>query len=246
VGDLLDKRVLVVGASSGIGRVVARMAVAQGAQVAFAARRLPLLEEAVAEAGGGVAIRCDVRDTQSCTDVVDETVARLGGIDALVYATAVDPLVRISDADAQRWADTLATNVVGASLVCRAAMPHLSASSGRVVFVSASSIGRPVPLMGVYACSKAALEELVRAWRSEHRDVSFCSARVGSTLGTGVADSWDPELSREMGGHYANGGYDLDNGPGVMTVEDCAASIIVALTVPVCIREFTATAAAGA
>ena len=202
-----------------------------------------MLEEAVAEAGGGLALRCDVQDPADCRSVVDATVDAFGGLDALVYATAVDPLVRIREASAELWTSTFATNVFGASQVCAAALPHLQATRGRAIFVSASSIGRPVPTMGVYASSKAALEEMVRAWRSEHEDVAFCSARVGSTLGTGVMDAWDGEISREMGASYQRGGYDLDNGPGMMECDDCAESIIAALIAPVCIREFTATAA---
>jgi NAD(P)-dependent dehydrogenase (short-subunit alcohol dehydrogenase family) len=236
-------RVLVVGASSGIGRSVATMAVRDGDAVAFAARRQGMLDDAVEEAGGGVAIACDVKDPAQCDAVVAAAVHRLGGLDTLVYATAVDPLVRIAEAGAADWSDTLATNVVGASLVCRAALPHLAAVGGRALFVSASSVGRPVPTMGVYASSKAALEEMVRAWRSEHRTVGFCSVRVGSTLGTGVADGWDPVLMGEMSAAYAGEGYHLDNGPGLMTVEEVAGTILAVMRAPTCIRELTITSA---
>lgn len=212
------------------------------AQVAFAARRLPILLEAVAEAGGGLALACDVRDPQSCASMVDETIRGLGGLDAVVYASAVVPFVNVADADADLWSNTMATNVIGASLVVRAARPHLAATYGRVVLISASSIGRPVPGLGVYACSKAALEELVRTWRSQHRDISFISARVGSTLGTEVGKNSDPDVRKEMGEQYLRGGYYLDNGPGAMTVAECAMCIVMALTAPACIREFTATA----
>jgi NAD(P)-dependent dehydrogenase (short-subunit alcohol dehydrogenase family) len=244
--DLKGKRILVVGASSGIGRQVAKMAVADGAQVAFSARRLDRLEEAVADAGSGVAIRCDVRDPADCAALVAETVRNFGGIDGIVYATAAIPFVRISEADADLWNDTLATNVVGASLVIAAALPHLKESFGRVVLISATSVGRPVPGLGLYACTKAALEELVRVWRATHRDVTFVSARVGSTLGTEVGVGADLGVRQEMGEYYQKGGFNLDNGPGTMTVEDCSAAVLMALTVPVCIREFSATAAASA
>jgi len=239
---LQGQRVLVVGASSGIGRGVARMVVAEGGSLAVSARRAAMLDEAVAEAGGGVAIPGDVRDPESCAAVVAETVRRLGGLDALVYATAVDPLVRIADADAARWHDTFATNVVGAALYCRAALPHLQKVAGRAIFISATSVGRPLPAMGVYASSKAALEEMVRAWRSEHTDVGFCSVRIGMTLGTGVIDSWDPELLGEMSPRWGNGGYTDDNGPGMMNVDQAAAAVMAALTAPVCLRDLSATA----
>ena len=81
--DLDGKRILVVGASSGIGREVGLQLARCGARVAFAARRLERLTDAVAEAGGGaVAIACDTRDPASCEEVVATAVARLGGLDA--------------------------------------------------------------------------------------------------------------------------------------------------------------------
>ena len=46
---------------------------------------------------------CDVRDPAQCDAVVATAVERLGGLDAVVYATAVDPLVRLVDTDLERW-----------------------------------------------------------------------------------------------------------------------------------------------
>lgn len=238
---------LVVGASSGIGKTVALQAAAGGAGVVLAARRVDRLAEAVAEAGPrSSAIACDVRDPAACEAAVAETVARLGGLDALVYATAVDTLVPIAEAGADIWHNTLATNVIGASLTVRAALPHLVASHGRAVLISATSTGRPLPAMGVYATSKAALEELVRAWRSEHREIGFTSIRIGMTLGTEVFASWDPDLLAEVSPRWEGEGYHLDNGPGMMTVEEAAAAVVATLTVPVCLRDLTVTASPGA
>ncbi len=240
-------RILIVGASSGIGRSLGLQAAALGAHVAFAARRRDLVESAAAEAGGGsVGLVCDVRDEGSCAAVVDGTVAALGGLDALVYSTAIDLLVRIADADMETWADTFATNVFGAGLVTAAALPHLRAARGPAVYISASSVDRPLPGMGVYAASKSALETMVRAWQSEHPDLCFATVRVGSALGTGVTDSWDRELLMELSATWGQLGYVHDNGPGgPMTVDQAAAAVVHALTSPVWLREVTAVSDPG-
>ena len=100
MSDLDGTRLLVVGASSGIGRELGLQAARAGASVAFAARRRELVESAAAEAGNGaVGLECDVRDASACRSVVDAAVSALGGIDALVYSTAIDVLVRIEDSD---------------------------------------------------------------------------------------------------------------------------------------------------
>jgi NAD(P)-dependent dehydrogenase (short-subunit alcohol dehydrogenase family) len=66
-GSLLDKRVLVIGASAGIGRALAVRAVGEGAQVLMAARRGAELEKAAAEARGGHSVTVDVRVATDCT-----------------------------------------------------------------------------------------------------------------------------------------------------------------------------------
>ena len=115
-GSLAGTRLLVVGASSGVGRAIGLAAAAEGASVAFAARRLELLQTAVDDAGTpSLAVVCDVTDPSSVVEAVQGVVTLLGGLDAVVYATGVDPLIRIEDVDADAWSNLFATNVIGAS-----------------------------------------------------------------------------------------------------------------------------------
>jgi NAD(P)-dependent dehydrogenase (short-subunit alcohol dehydrogenase family) len=244
--ELRGARVLVVGASSGIGREVAVQLGAGGARVVLAARRADRLAEAVAQVGSGARSEvCDVRDPGQCDAVVAAAVEHLGGLDAVVYATAVDPLVRLVDTDLELWQQVYETNVFGASLVTRAALPHLAASGGRMVYISATSVGRPLPGMGAYETSKAALDELVRAWRGEHPEIGFCNVAVGNTLGTEVHQSWDRDLLMELAPVWESRGYVHDNGPGAMTVPDCATAVIGAIASPVDLRYVVANPAPG-
>jgi len=99
--ELTDRRVVVVGASSGIGEAVAVQAATAGARVVVAARRLDRLEAVVERCGGGAAaVACDVRDPASCDDLIARSVEHLGGLDAVIYSTAIDPLARLVDTDA--------------------------------------------------------------------------------------------------------------------------------------------------
>lgn len=244
---LAGTRVLIIGASSGVGRTLGLQAAAEGAHVAFAARRRELVESAAKEAGNdAVGLVCDVREEASCRRVVEEAVAALGGIDALVYSTAIDVLVKLEDAALDQWLDTFATNVFGAGRITVHALPHLRSAKGRAVYVSASSVDRPLPGMGVYASSKGALETMVRAWQNEHPDLCFINARIGSALGTGVTDSWDRDLLVELSATWAALGYVHDNGPGgPMTVDQAAAALLTTLTSPVWLREITAVSDPG-
>jgi NAD(P)-dependent dehydrogenase (short-subunit alcohol dehydrogenase family) len=219
-----------------VGRAIGLAAAAEGAMVAFSARRLELLETAVEIAGtASRAIVCDVTDESSVADAVRETAAVLGGLDTIVYATGVDPLVRIENVDGVAWSKLFATNVIGASLIIRAALPHLRAARGRAVLISATSVGRPLPGMGAYATSKAALEELARAWRSEHSEVSFSTVAIGMTLGTEVTAGWDADLLGDLGSVWGSRGYLFDNGPGYMNCEQVAETVVSVLAAPTCI-----------
>src|SRR4051812_32837925 len=97
-------RTVVVGASSGLGRCIGIGLAERGGQVALLARRRDRLIDAAKQAGPGtLAIACDVTDETSCATAIDEAAKGLGGIDALVYATGVGPLSRLTDIDATTW-----------------------------------------------------------------------------------------------------------------------------------------------
>lgn len=197
-------RTVVVGASSGLGRCIGVGLAQRGDQVALLARRLQRIEAAAKEAGpNATAIECDVTDEASCRAAIGRAADALGGIDNLVYTPAVGPLVRMVDTDADTWRRIFDTNVIGASLVTAAAMPHLTASSGKAVYLSsdAGTFGPPWPGLGAYGVSKAALERLVEAWRAEHSDVGFTNLIVGECAGgegdaaTGMNADWDMDLA---------------------------------------------------
>jgi NAD(P)-dependent dehydrogenase (short-subunit alcohol dehydrogenase family) len=118
-----ERRVLVVGASSGVGRAVAEGLAARGARVAFAARRAELVEEAARTAGNGcIGVPCDVRDDASCAAMVAATVDAFDGLDTLIYAAAVGPLKSLRDMDGATWRDTLDINLIGAGVTTAAAV----------------------------------------------------------------------------------------------------------------------------
>jgi len=196
-----ETRVLVVGASSGVGKAIAQRFVRSGARVAFSARRVENLEEAIAEAGGGVAVPGDVRAHDGAEQVVAAAFAALGGIDVLIYATGVSPLQRLRHATREQWMAVIETNLVGLHEVVQAALPHLSEGAA-VGVLSSDSVGTPRPGLVPYAASKAALEELIRGWRTEHPEIRFSTIVIGPTFPTEFGTSFDPDLMGELWGEW--------------------------------------------
>ncbi len=209
-------RVVVVGASSGLGRCIGIGLGQRGEEMALLARRHDRLVDAAKEAGPGtLAIPCDVTDEASCRSAIADAAKGLGGIDALVYATGVGPLARLSDLDAATWRHAFDTNVTGAAIATAAAIPHLTASSGVAAYLSTISASHtpPWPGLGAYAVSKAALDKLVEAWRAEHPAVGFTRVVVGDCAGgegasmTEFPARWDPALAAEVAETWVSRNY---------------------------------------
>jgi NAD(P)-dependent dehydrogenase (short-subunit alcohol dehydrogenase family) len=191
MSEIEAMRTVVVGASSGLGRCIGVGLGQRGGRVALLARRKKRLESAAKEAGDGtLAVQCDVTDEKLCAAAIEEAASRLGGIDAIVYTPGVGPLRRLEDTDAASWRTVFDTNVTGASLVTRAALPHLIESSGKAMYLSSVSASQtpPWPGLGAYAVSKAALDKLVDAWRAEHPELAFTRIVVGE-CGGGEGDA---------------------------------------------------------
>jgi NAD(P)-dependent dehydrogenase (short-subunit alcohol dehydrogenase family) len=195
--DLAGKRILVVGASSGIGRAVALAAASAGAAVAVVGRRGNLLDEVVKEAGGGVAIVADVTDEGSAERAVAEALSGLGGIDAVLLPLASSPFGFLDSTDAATWQRTFATNVIAPSLVTRFALPVL-ADGGFVGYVSSTSASKPLQALGAYGASKAALDHSIMTWRLEHTEVRFLRLVVGPTLPTELYRDYDFDLVNKV------------------------------------------------
>ncbi|MEX5712021.1 SDR family oxidoreductase [Parafrankia sp. FMc6] len=228
-------RIVVVGASSGLGRSIGLALAGQGARVALLARRRGRLEKAAAEAGGNaIPVVCDVTDAASCQGAVTEAADLLGGFDGLVYATGIWAAAPIDRTDADTWARLFATNVTGAALVTAAALPHLAESAGAAVYLSSvsASMGPPWPLIGAYAASKAALDKMVEAWRIEHPAVGFTRLSIGDCLGgeghsaTGIITGADPEVLDRAVTEWTRLGYHTGNFIDVEHLVEITASVL--------------------
>ena len=223
-------RVLVVGASSGVGHAVARALAAGGSPVAAVARRGDRLAGLTAEAPGRVsAIVGDVGAEAGCGEAVAAAVRALGGLDAVVYAAGVSDMALVKDTGFDEWRRILDTNVIGMARVFAHAREQLVASRGQMVALSSVSEMRPKPGLVAYAASKAALRKLIEGLRTENPEVAFTLVSIGPTGPTEFGRGFDPGVMEAMKARWIAGGF---LAPGRMTVEDVAARIVGCLTAP--------------
>jgi NADP-dependent 3-hydroxy acid dehydrogenase YdfG len=167
--DLGGRRVLVTGASSGIGAAVCRSIVGCGGSVAMVARRrdrLAALHEELGERAA--AVPGDVTDFDALDGVVADAAHRLGGLDALVAVAGKTMVGGITSGTPQRWRELLDLNLVAPLATVRATVGHFPATGRRdVVFVGSTGGITAMPGVGVYGASKRGLRAAFDSLRLE-------------------------------------------------------------------------------
>lgn len=159
-----NQTVWITGASSGIGRELARQLSAEGAAVALSGRRVDRLNEAadeIRDAGGqAFAVPCDVTDEDSVFDAVNHVLELGGQLDCVIANAGFGVAGRIEDVTADEWRRQFDTNVVGLATTARAALPHIRNQNGRVVLIGSVSGFVAVPGNGPYHASKYAVRAI--------------------------------------------------------------------------------------
>ena len=163
----MSRVALVTGGGTGIGAAIARRLANDGYRVAVTGRRREPVEE-VAGALGGIAIAADVGIPDQAQRAVDETVAAAGGLDVLVCNAGVSRPGTVLDQTPEGWDEVIRTNLTGAFLICRAALPHLLERHGRIIVIGSLAGLRASPESVAYCTSKAGLAMLTRCLAVDH------------------------------------------------------------------------------
>jgi NAD(P)-dependent dehydrogenase (short-subunit alcohol dehydrogenase family) len=159
--------VWITGGGSGIGRALALAMAEEGADVAVSGRRQDKLDAVAAEiqATGrrGLGVVCDVTDEASLAAAIERVVAELGGLDVAVANAGFSVSGRVLRHTADDWRRQFETNVIGAVMTIRHAMPELTKRGGRAVLVASVASMFTYPNGGPYCASKAALRAIGQA-----------------------------------------------------------------------------------
>jgi NAD(P)-dependent dehydrogenase (short-subunit alcohol dehydrogenase family) len=164
---MLDKSVIVTGASSGLGAHLTRRLVGDGARVVAGARRVDRLQALAAELSGAPGrlevVEADVTRAEDAAHLAAIAVAAFGGLDALVNNAGMEVqggLEALAEADLEQM---LRTNVIGPFLCTRAALPHMKERGGSIVNIGSTVVPRAPRNRFGYVGSKGALEAMSRA-----------------------------------------------------------------------------------
>lgn len=230
--SLQGKRILVTGASSGIGRAIALALGEKGAEIALLARRedrLRDVSEKIIESGSkGISVPVDLSDSGAAQDAVNFAASALGGLDILINAAGVARQAGLSDGKIEDWRNMLDVNVFALAVVTREALIHFPDQGGHVVNISSMSGHRVPGKGGFYAATKFAVRAMTEGLRQELRaagnQTRVCSISPGFV---------DTELLDE---YFATSGGDESKydkiGYPLLQPEEIADLVIHQLTMP--------------
>lgn len=170
--SLNNERVLVLGASSGIGREAVRLFAAAGARVFASARREERLKELAAEYPGLAYAVSDAGSHESMEALAAAATKAMGGVDVVVYATGTNtPDRSLKRLNRQIWNELVEVNLNGAYSLTAALLPAMrSAGKGHFIYVSSIS-GKYGDVSGAaYQASKRGMLGLAAAVRAEEKE----------------------------------------------------------------------------
>jgi len=212
--DLSGRVAFVTGASSGLGAQFARTLACAGAAVVLAARRVEQLKDLRAqiegEGGDAHVTPLDVTDIDSIRAAVAHAETEVGSIDILVNNAGVSTTQRLQDVTEDDFDFVFDTNVKGAFFVAQEVARRMLArargaapgtfTGGRIINIASAAGLRPLPQIGTYAMSKAAVIHMTRAmaleWgRFEINVNAVCPGYIETEINQ---LHWDTEQGRKL------------------------------------------------
>lgn len=175
---------LVTGGGGGIGRATAHLLAMEKARVAVADLKLDDADETAAlirdQGGEALAIQVDVTDEASVTKMVGATAAGFAAPDILVTCAGIGKTMPLLETDLDTWNATMAVNVTGSFLCCKAVAPSMiDRGWGRLVLIGSINSRKALKHRNAYAVSKAgvlSLAQLLAIELAEHGITANCIA----------------------------------------------------------------------
>lgn len=163
-----DQVVIITGASRGIGRGIANLFAAEGANVVLVGRDEIQLEAVKASIqandGNAIIVKADVSNPSDMERMVNETLSQYGKIDVLCHNAGIYPQARLENMTLEQWQKVIDVNLTGTFLAVKACLPSLKAQGHGKIVITSSISGPQTALPGYshYTASKGGIAGFVR------------------------------------------------------------------------------------
>ena len=162
----MPQTIVLTGAGSGIGRLLADRLSARGDRLVLIARDAARAAELTADVPGSTAVVADLARPQTLADAI-ATADLPEAVDAIVHAAGVVELGHVAELPLAAWTDQLAVNLVAPAELTRILLPRVRAARGQILFVNSGAGLTAHPEWAAYAASKHGLKALADALRGE-------------------------------------------------------------------------------
>jgi NAD(P)-dependent dehydrogenase (short-subunit alcohol dehydrogenase family) len=203
--DISGKYILITGASSGIGREIAKVLAAQGAILAISGRNEQELEKTLQMLEGNqhIAIPADLSNIMDTAFLFDEAVKQNGKLDGMIYSAGVMPVVPLKNTTISKMNGVLMVNFCAFVDMVRNYSKRKNSSGGSIIGISSIASETPDKGQVMYASSKAAMNAAVRVIAQEVADKGI---RINTILPGNVdSERMTEELFLRLGGNQLLG-----------------------------------------
>jgi NAD(P)-dependent dehydrogenase (short-subunit alcohol dehydrogenase family) len=163
--------VVVVGATSGIGKAAALRFAEKGARVVAAGRSQDgldsLVEEILIKGGTAVGVKTDVADYEQVKSLAEQAVQNYGRIDTWVNVAAVALYATFEKTEPEEFEQLIHTNLLGQIYAAKAALPHLKQNGGALIQIGSIESKRSFPYHSAYAAAKQGVVGFIDSLRLE-------------------------------------------------------------------------------
>ena len=185
--DFADRTLVLTGAAGGIGRTIAQLFHASGANLVLGDLDADALNALSGELGGAriATLAGDAASPDDAQALVDLAAARFGGIDFLIPGAGIYPSQPFADMTDDQWRRTMSINLDGVFYICRRAVPHLQ-PGGAITFLTSLAPHRGAQTNAHYAATKGAVAALMRSLTRELAPHIRCNAIAPGIIDTAM------------------------------------------------------------
>tara|TARA_R110002096_G_scaffold215310_15_gene403184 strand:- start:4445 stop:5179 length:735 start_codon:yes stop_codon:yes gene_type:complete len=225
--SLDGKAAIVTGASSGIGRAIARALGDAGVSLTLTARRADRLEAIAGEMESAQAVQADFRDEEQIRAAIKSAAHHWGRLDILINSAGLAKQAKLTDGDSEDWREMLDVNVLGLAIANREALRYFDPQAGGQIVNICSMSGHRVPGKGgFYAATKFAVRAMSEGLRQELRAAGN-STRV-SQVSPGFVDTELLDIYFQTSGADRYSAVDYE----MLKPDDIARTVLHVLTAP--------------
>ncbi|MEO0403940.1 MAG: SDR family oxidoreductase [Bacteroidota bacterium] len=201
------KRILITGASSGIGKAAAQKLDQDGHSLVLLSRRREALEQVNAVLKGDhIIIEADVTKPKQIKNALDKVQERLGGLDVVLNNAGLGVFDPLDQGKLEDWHTMVDVNIKGVLNVMHRALPLLKASKGHLINVGSVASHHVFPNSGVYCATKHAVFALSESVRVElAKEVRVTTISPGAVNTEFINQTNNEELLKDYKSYFAAG-----------------------------------------